>query len=59
MIFSYGVTNAGKSYTMVGDNNNKGILPNILKWLLDFKNHIKINDNQFFNEIDLKKLFFL
>jgi len=34
LIFTYGVTNAGKSFTIVGEENNPGILPNCIKWLL-------------------------
>lgn len=34
LIFTYGVTNAGKSFTLVGDKKNPGILPNTMTWLL-------------------------
>ena len=37
LIFTYGVTNAGKSYTIVGDDKNPGILPNVLRFLLKMK----------------------
>lgn len=37
MIFTYGVTNAGKSYTIVGEDESPGILPNVLKYLLKMK----------------------
>ena len=40
LVFTYGVTNAGKSYTIVGDLNNPGILPNTMSWLLKFKNDL-------------------
>ena len=40
LVFSYGVTNAGKSFTMVGDDKNKGILPNTLEWIFQFKSAV-------------------
>lgn len=32
-IFAYGQTGTGKSYTMIGEDNNPGILPNFCKEL--------------------------
>ena len=37
LIFTYGVTNAGKSYTIVGDDKNPGILPNTMRFLIKIK----------------------
>lgn len=38
LVFTYGVTNAGKSFTIVGDTKNPGVLPNTINWLLSMKN---------------------
>eukprot|EP01091_Cochliopodium_minus_P012311 TRINITY_DN3701_c0_g1_i1.p1 TRINITY_DN3701_c0_g1~~TRINITY_DN3701_c0_g1_i1.p1 ORF type:complete len:215 (-),score=48.40 TRINITY_DN3701_c0_g1_i1:40-684(-) len=42
LLFSYGVTNAGKTYTIFGTEENKGILPRTLKLL--FKSLHNAND---------------
>ncbi len=58
MIFSYGVTNAGKSYTMIGDDKNHGILPNTLNWLLSFKKDLLEDNIEFdsiYNPLDINK----
>ena len=40
MVFTYGVTNAGKSFTIVGDDENPGVLPNTINWLISMKNSL-------------------
>ena len=47
LIFTYGMTNAGKTFTVIGNNENPGILPRALKNLLEIKN-IENNLNNFF-----------
>lgn len=37
LIFSYGVTNAGKTHTIIGSKNNLGVLPRLLKELIELK----------------------
>lgn len=37
LVFSYGVTNAGKTYTMVGNSKNPGVIKNCFKFLFDIK----------------------
>ncbi len=44
LIFTYGVTNAGKSYTIVGDDANPGVLPNTMKFLLKMKEHFQTKE---------------
>lgn len=34
LLFAYGVTNAGKTYTILGDNQNEGILPRCLRRII-------------------------
>lgn len=67
LIFTYGVTNAGKSHTIVGDDERPGILPNTINWLLQMKKILKTKQmtnscqtsqtdyfsNNFFNVNDL------
>lgn len=36
MIFTYGLTNSGKTYTVIGEPENPGILPNALKNINDY-----------------------
>ena len=40
LVFTYGVTNAGKSFTIVGDDDNPGVLPNTINWLISMKNSL-------------------
>ena len=40
LIFSYGVTNAGKTHTIVGNQEDMGILPRLLNDLMNIKNSI-------------------
>lgn len=35
VLFAYGMTNAGKTYTVQGTNNNPGILPKLVTAVLD------------------------
>lgn len=47
LIFTYGVTNAGKTYTMVGSEENPGILRRTLEWLFALRSDLllqKIGD---------------
>jgi hypothetical protein len=48
MIFSYGVTNAGKSYTMFGSKGKDGIVKKTLLELMNIQNLLndQININQ-------------
>ncbi len=41
LVFTYGVTNAGKTYTIIGHKENPGILTNSVNWLLDYKKYIQ------------------
>lgn len=34
-VLAHGESNSGKTYTLEGDNNEKGIIKNIIKWFLD------------------------
>ena len=47
LVFTYGMTNAGKTYTVIGTPECPGILPLALKSLFDIKNN-KDNNNFFF-----------
>lgn len=40
LVFTYGVTNAGKSFTIVGNDNNPGVLPNTISWLINMKKNL-------------------
>lgn len=47
LIFVYGITNSGKTYTIIGNERNKGILQISLKYLFDkYEIHKKNNDCQ-------------
>lgn len=61
LIFTYGLTNAGKTYTVIGDPINPGILPHSLKYITqmvdeEYKNrfserpHILCNFIEIYNE---------
>lgn len=41
LVFSYGVTNSGKTYTIVGNAESPGLLPLTLGCLLDIKQAIR------------------
>jgi len=53
LIFSYGITNSGKTYTIIGNEENKGILPRTLERLVDIKN-LLLFGRQFPAEYDMK-----
>ena len=48
LIFTYGMTNAGKTFTVIGSSEKPGILPRALKNLLEIKN----------SENNLKNIFY-
>lgn len=37
LLFSYGITNSGKTFTMIGNDQNPGMLPNALHLLIKIK----------------------
>ena len=37
LLFSYGITNSGKTFTMIGNDQNPGMLPNALHSLIKIK----------------------
>ncbi len=39
-IFSYGVTNAGKTYTIIGNRQNPGLLAKFIDVIYDIKNRL-------------------
>ena len=43
LVFSYGITNAGKTYTIVGTKEDPGILPRSFAILNEVKNFINTN----------------
>jgi hypothetical protein len=43
LIFTFGLTNSGKTYTIVGDTSNPGILPLTMKYVFDIVNTQNIN----------------
>ena len=43
LIFTYGLTNSGKTYTTIGDSLNPGILPLSMKYVFDIINTNNIN----------------
>lgn len=45
LVFTYGVTNAGKTYTIIGDEKNPGILINTINWFVEFKKAVLRNEN--------------
>lgn len=49
LVFTYGMTNAGKTYTVIGTPDNPGILPQSLKYLLEYKEENIINTNEYKN----------
>ena len=44
LIFTYGITNSGKTYTMIGEPNDPGLLPNSLAYLIKKLNEIHYNN---------------
>ena len=46
LVFTYGVTNAGKTYTIVGDKNNPGVLINAINLLVDIKESLLESDKK-------------
>lgn len=38
LVFSYGVTNSGKTYTIIGQPNEEGMLPMCVKRIIGIKN---------------------
>ena len=54
LIFTYGMTNAGKTFTVIGSPNNPGILPQSLILLFDYYQNNKLNDfNLFCNFVEI------
>ena len=54
LIFTYGMTNAGKTFTVIGAPNNPGILPQSLILLFDYYQNKKLNDfNLFCNFVEI------
>ena len=54
LIFTYGMTNAGKTFTVIGSPNNPGILPHSLILLFDYYQNNKLNDfNLFCNFVEI------
>ena len=45
LIFVYGITNSGKTYTVIGNMDTKGILQHSLKYLFDEFSKLKENNN--------------
>jgi hypothetical protein len=41
LVYSYGVTNAGKTHTIVGEESNPGILPRLLDKLMELKSAVQ------------------
>jgi hypothetical protein len=41
VIFSYGVTNAGKTHTIIGSRNDPGLLPKLLNYLMGIKESLQ------------------
>ena len=41
LIFTYGVTNSGKTYTVVGTNNEPGILIQTMRELYKIRNDVR------------------
>lgn len=44
LIFAYGLTNAGKTYTIIGEPQNPGVLPLTLKYITDLTKNAKFTD---------------
>ena len=50
LVFSYGVTNAGKTHTIIGTRDNQGVLPRLLSDLMRYKEaarHGQLPDEHF------------
>ena len=45
LIFTYGVTNSGKTYTMVGTDSQPGLLRRAMNWFLDLQAEIASSKN--------------
>lgn len=45
LIFTYGMTCSGKSFTIFGDKSNPGVLPRAVSFVLDIVNNSLDNDN--------------
>jgi hypothetical protein len=41
VIFSYGVTNSGKTYTIIGNHRDLGLLPRTINEIFEIKEKIK------------------
>ena len=48
LIFTYGMTNAGKTFTVIGSPNNPGILPQSLILFFDYFQNKQLNDYKLF-----------
>ena len=54
LIFTYGMTNAGKTFTVIGSPNNPGILPQSLILFFDYFQNKQLNDyNLFCNFVEI------
>ena len=58
LVFTYGMTNAGKTYTVIGTPEYPGILPLTLKSLLEYDENIKLkgdkrNNNFYCNFVEI------
>ena len=54
LIFTYGMTNAGKTFTVIGSPNNPGILPQSLILLFDYYQNKKLNNfNLYCNFVEI------
>ena len=45
-LFAYGQTGSGKSYSISGTKENPGILPQLFKYLIDYKESQTKNSNE-------------
>ena len=46
VIFSYGITNSGKTYTIIGNQKEQGILPRFIDYIFRAKTHIQPGSHQ-------------
>ena len=44
LLFTYGVTGSGKTYTTLGDHRNPGLVPRVIKDLIKIKSVAEGND---------------
>eukprot|EP01017_Pseudomicrothorax_dubius_P017395 TRINITY_DN1963_c0_g1_i1.p1 TRINITY_DN1963_c0_g1~~TRINITY_DN1963_c0_g1_i1.p1 ORF type:complete len:784 (+),score=165.12 TRINITY_DN1963_c0_g1_i1:90-2441(+) len=53
LIFTYGVTNAGKTYTVIGNRDNPGILPSAMSLVLSAKDAIMEHRNRYESKVSV------